>query len=45
MVCNKCGSDNTQRLENNFDAGTPKEVPPAKRSLRRPGMEGVPNFV
>ena len=38
MVCSKCGSEDTQRLEDSFDAGTPKEVPPAKRSLRWPGV-------
>jgi hypothetical protein len=38
MVCSKCGSDNTQRLEDSFDVGTPKEAPPAKRSLKWPGI-------
>jgi hypothetical protein len=37
MVCSKCGSENTQRLEDSFDAGAPKESPPAKRSLKWPG--------
>jgi hypothetical protein len=38
MVCSKCGSQDTLRLEDSFDAGTPQEAPPAKRSLRWPGV-------
>jgi hypothetical protein len=38
MVCSKCGSEDIQRLEVSFDAGTPKEVPPVKRSLKWPGV-------
>jgi len=38
MVCSKCGSEDTQRLKDSFDAATPKEAPPAKRSLKWPGI-------
>ena len=38
MVCSKCGSNDTQRLEDGFDMSTPKESPPAKRSLKWPGV-------
>jgi len=38
MICSKCGSVNTQRLADCFDAATPKEAPPAKRSLKWPGI-------
>ena len=38
MLCSNCGSDNTIRLEDCFDVGTPKEVPPAKKSLKWPGI-------
>lgn len=36
MECSKCGSDNVQRLEDLFEAGTEKTSPPAKRSLKWP---------
>jgi len=38
MECSKCGSDNTQRLEEIHDADTQKALPPAKKSLKWPGI-------
>lgn len=38
MECSKCGSNNTQRLEDSIDAATPIQAPPAKRSLKWPSI-------
>ena len=36
MECSKCGSGNTQRLEDIFESDTRKAIPPAKKSLKWP---------